>query len=189
MQTKYDALCKNQTWILVPYHPSYNVVGTKWVFKLKRNAYGSIFRYKTHLVAKAFHQNARIDFTETFSPMVKPQTIIIVLALVVSNSWPIRQLDVNNAFLNGELHETVYMIRPEGFKSSQYLTHVCKLIKALYGLRQTPWAWFDKLKNTMLQWEFIEYKSDASLFIYASNFSFLILLVYVDDILLVGSNA
>lgn len=188
MQREYDALCKNKTWVLIPPNSTYNVVGAKWVFKLKRTADGSISRYKVRLFAKGFHQNPGIDFTETFSPVVKPQTIRVVLAIVVSNGWPMRQLDVNNVFLNGDLQETVYMTQPEGFRSSQHPTHVCKLVKALYGLKQAPRAWFDKLKHTLIHWGFMESKSDASLFIYAAQSSFLALLVYVADILITGSN-
>ena len=84
---------------------------------------------------------------------------------------------MNNAFLNGELQETIYMAQPEGFQDSKYPTHVCKLVKALYGLKQAPRACFDKLKTTLLQWGFIESRSDASLFIYANGSVFLFLLV------------
>ena len=169
MQLEYDALMNNNTWRLVPWNSSYNVVGAKWVFKLKYNADGSIQRHKARLVAKGFHQNPGIDFHETFSPVVKSQTIRIILSLAVSHGWSIKQLDVNNAFFNGELTETVYMTQPEGFVHSQYPTHICQLVKALYGLKQAPRAWFDKLKFTLLQWGFLESKADVSLFTYSCN--------------------
>ena len=188
MQLEFDALMSNNTWQLVPWHYSYNIVGAKWVFKLKYNADGSIQPYKARLVAKGFHQNPGIDFNETFSPVVKPQTIRVVLSLAISQGWSIKKLDVNNAFLNGELNEIVYMTQPEGFVNSQHPTHVCKLVKALYGLKQAPRAWFEKLKFTVLKWGFIESKADASLFIYSCHNQFLALLVYVDDIILTGSD-
>jgi Reverse transcriptase (RNA-dependent DNA polymerase) len=92
-----------------------------------------------------------LDFTDTFSPVVKPTTIQIILSFAVTNNWSIRQLDVNNAFLHGELQETIYMSQPPDFTDSNYPTHVCKLHKALYGLRQSPRAWYHKLRDMLLQ--------------------------------------
>lgn len=109
MSLEFEALQKNGTWSLVPSRPNMNVVGYKWVYKLKHKADGSIERYKARLVAKGFQQQAGIDFSETFSPVAKLTTIQIVLSLVVHFNWTIRQLDVKNAFLNGELKEDVYM--------------------------------------------------------------------------------
>ncbi|RWR76373.1 putative polyprotein [Cinnamomum micranthum f. kanehirae] len=120
MALEFDALQHNGTWSLVPTRPNMNIVGCKWVYKLKYKADGSIQRYKARLVAKGFHQQAGVDFMETFIPVAKPTTIRIVLSLAVVFDWPIRQLDVNNAFLNGELKEEVYMTQPQGFVDSQY---------------------------------------------------------------------
>lgn len=109
MNIEYEALQRNNTWTLVLYSPTMNVVGHKWVFQIKRHADGTIERYKARLVAKGFHQQPGFDYIETFSPVVKPTTIRLVLSLVVSLNFPIKQLDFNNAFLNGDLHEAVYM--------------------------------------------------------------------------------
>ncbi|CAL2259375.1 unnamed protein product [Prunus armeniaca] len=109
MTEELNALIKNGTWSLVPYDPSMNVVGCKWVFRVKRKADGSIDRYKARLVAKGFHQQEGVDYTETFSPVVKATTIRTVLSLAVSNGWEAHQLDVSNAFLHGHLKEEVYM--------------------------------------------------------------------------------
>ena len=99
MSAEYDALVKNFTWKLVPSSSVQNVVGCKWVFRIKRNPDGSVARYKARLVAKGFNQRPGIDFTETYNPVVKPVTVRLILTFAVTNGWPLRQLDVNNAFL------------------------------------------------------------------------------------------
>ncbi|KAL5575117.1 hypothetical protein UlMin_016816 [Ulmus minor] len=109
MSAEYDALVQNGTWELVPPTPSQNIVGCKWIFRIKRNSDGTIDMYKARLVAKGFHQRPGVDYLETFSPVVKPTTVRVVLSLAVSRGWPFRQLDVNNAFLQGHLSEHVFM--------------------------------------------------------------------------------
>lgn len=101
-------------------------------------------------MAKGFHQNPGVEFFETFSIVVKGSTIRVILGLAVSNCWALRQLDFNNAFLNGNLMEEVYMSQPPDFANSEYPDYVCKLRKAIYGLKQAPRAWNDTLKNTLL---------------------------------------
>lgn len=120
---------------MVPSSPSQNVVGCKWVFKLKRNSDGSINRYKSRLVSKGFHQQYGIDFEETFSLVIKPPIVKFILPLAVQFNWPLRQLDVSNAFLYGYLREEVYMMQPLGYVDSMYPNHVCGLWKSLYGLK------------------------------------------------------
>ena len=127
MDAKFQALRNNHTWDLVPYQSKYNVVENKWVFKLKYNSNGSLNKYKARLEAKGFHQTLGVDFSETYSPVIKPSTIRVVLALVVQEGWDIRQLDVNNAFINGHLQENVYMSQLEGFVDFAKPHFVCKL--------------------------------------------------------------
>uniref|UniRef100_A0A2N9FJA4 Integrase catalytic domain-containing protein n=1 Tax=Fagus sylvatica TaxID=28930 RepID=A0A2N9FJA4_FAGSY len=115
MDEEFQALQKQGTWSLVPLPATKNVVGCKWVYKLKHNSDGSIARYKARLVAKGFHQQQGIDFDETFSPVIKPPTVRLILSLAVSLQWPLRQLDVKNAFLHGTLKEEVYMTQPQGY--------------------------------------------------------------------------
>lgn len=140
-------------------------------------------------MAKGFQQTPGIDYLETFSPVVKSSTIRVVLSLAVTYGWDIQQVDVNNAFLNGELVETVHMLQPEGFADSQNPHHVCKLTKALYGFKQAPRAWFEKLKHALLSWNFVNSVADSSLFIYKKDEQVMYVLVYVDDILLTGNDA
>lgn len=102
------------------------------------NSEGSISRYKAKLVAKGFHQQAGVDFHKTFSLVIKPTSVRLVLAIVVSYQWELRQLDVSNAFLHGYLNEEVYMHQPPGYIDSANPNYVCKLYKSLYGLKQAP---------------------------------------------------
>jgi len=109
MQDEYNALLSNNTWTLTTLPPNASLVGCKWVFKTKLNADGSFHRCKACLVAKGSHQTHGLDYAETFSPVVRHTTIRLVLAHAVTSGWPVRQVDVNNAFLNGDLSECVYM--------------------------------------------------------------------------------
>ena len=106
------------------------------VFRIKHNADGSVSRYKARLVAKGFHQTQGIDYNETFSQLVKASTVKLILSLAVLNHWSLRQVDINNACLHGYLTEKVYMQQPQGFVDQSKPTHICKLQKTLYGLKQ-----------------------------------------------------
>ena len=133
MVEEYQALVKN-TWTLVLLHPSMNVIDRKWIFCVKYNFDGTIQRFKARLVAKGFQQYVGVEFTNTFSPVIKSSTMRVVFTLAVTYNWEIRQIDFNNAFLNGEIVETVYLSQPAGFVSTSHPQHVCKLQKALYAL-------------------------------------------------------
>ena len=125
----------NGTWRLVPQPPRANVISGKWVFKHKYRADGSLARHKARWVVRGFSQQYGIDYDETFSPVVKPATIRVVISIVASRSWPIHHLDVKNAFLHGHLNETAYVQQPSGFVDSAAPDHVCLLQKSLYGLK------------------------------------------------------
>ena len=140
MNDEFQALVKNTTWHLVPPRDGLNVIDCKWVFKLKHKPDGSIDRYKARLVAKGFKQQYGVDYDDTFSPVVKPTTIRLLLSLAVSRGWSLRQIDIQNAFLHGLLHEDVYMKQPPGFVDSDHPNYLCKLDKSLYGLKQAPRA-------------------------------------------------
>ncbi|KAL9238891.1 hypothetical protein vseg_013261 [Gypsophila vaccaria] len=187
MTHQYNALLTNNTWELVPRTPNQNIVGCKWVFRTKYKPDGTLDKYKARLVAKGFHQRPGIDYIETFSPVIKPATIRVLLTLAVTNGWPLRQLDINDAFLQGTFHEDVYMAQPPGFANSTLPSHVCRLRKAIYGLKQAPRAWYTELRTFLTQSGFNNAISDTSLF-YKHGTHSLFLLVYVDDIIITGSD-
>ncbi|KAK2992688.1 hypothetical protein RJ640_029945 [Escallonia rubra] len=165
MREEINAIVKNKTWSLVPPYSSQNINGCKWVFHIKHKTDGTLDKYKVRLVAKGFHQRPGIDFTETFSPIVKPTTIRLLLTFFVFYKWPLYQLDVNNAFLQGSLEEEVYMSQPLGFADHKYPSYVCKLHKTIYGLHKAPRAWYNELRTFLVSYGFIISRSDTSLFI------------------------
>ncbi|GJT83033.1 ribonuclease H-like domain-containing protein [Tanacetum coccineum] len=188
MLDEYNALIKNNTWILVPRPSDANIVRSLWLFRHKYNADGTLNRYKARLVANGSTQLTGIDVDETFSPVVKPATIRTVLSLALSRHWPVHQLDVKNAFLHGSLSETVYMQQPPGFRDSQHPDHVCLLQRSLYGLKQAPRAWFQRFAAYAARVGFIHSRCDTSLFIYRRGSDTAYLLLYVDDIILTASS-
>nr|GEX17756.1 ribonuclease H-like domain-containing protein [Tanacetum cinerariifolium] len=133
MLDEYNALIKNKTWILVPRSHNVNIVRCLWIFRHKHNADGSLNRYKARLVANGSSQLAGIDVDETFCPVVKPATIRTVLSLAISRHWPVHQLDVKNAFLNGYLSETVYMQQPPA-SSTAFLQRIITSLHAEFSM-------------------------------------------------------
>lgn len=188
MLEEYQALQQQGTWSLVSLPPNKHAIGCKWVYRLKKNSYGSIARYKARLLAKGYLQEAGIDYQETFSPMAKQPTIRVLLSLALHCKWTTKQFDVSNAFLHGILDEEVYMHQPQGFVDPNNPHLVCKLHKALYGLKQAPWAWFSTFSSFLLHCGFKPSHCDPSLCIHHTSISLTILLIYVDDILLTDNN-
>jgi hypothetical protein len=188
MLQEFQALVSNGTWTLCPRPLNHNIIRNKWVYKIKQKPDGSIERFKARLVARGFEQQCGIDYNETFSPVIKPSTIHIILSLAIQFDWSIRQLDISNAFLHGYLGEEVFMEQPQGFVDREHPDYVCKLHKSLYGLKQAPRAWFNWLSSYLVELGFIASLVDPSLFIFTHGGIRLFMLIYVDDIILTGSH-
>lgn len=182
------ALQKNNTWEVTELPKGKKTVGCKWVFTVKCKADGSIDRYKARLVAKGYTQAYGIDYEETFAPVAKMNTIRVLLSIAVNLDWQLHQLDVKNAFLNGELSEEVYMDSPPGWEES-FRGKVCKLRRSLYGLKQSPRAWFERFTGTVKKYGYLQCQADHTLFTkHSSSGSITMLIVYVDDIVLTGND-
>jgi hypothetical protein len=158
------------------------------VFKIKQKPYGSVDRFKASLVAKGFDQKCGIDYHETFSPVIKPATIRLLLILAVQFNCELRQLDGSNAFLHGFLDEEVYMEQPPRFIDKSCPDFVYHLHKSIYGLKQAPRAWFTWLAQALLNLGFLASQVDSSLFIYHQGSIHIFILVYVDDIIITGNH-
>lgn len=135
MQLEIKALNDNSTWSVVDLPPGKKSIRCKWVYKIKYKAAGEVERFKARLVAKEYNQKEGLDYQETFSPVVKMVTVRIVVSIAAMQKWDIHQMDVHHAFLQGDLHEEVYMDLPLGFAGNKG-NQVCKLFKSLYGLKQ-----------------------------------------------------
>ena len=144
-------------------------------------------RYKARLIALGNKQEYGVDYEETFAPVAKMTMIRTILAIAASQSWRLHQMDVKNAFLHGDLKEKIYMKLPSSMTTSS--PHdVCKLRHSLYGLKQAPCTWFEKFHSTLLSFNFTQSQYDSSLFLHTSTLGIVILLVYVDDIIITGTD-
>ena len=154
--------------------------------KVKTN--GSIDRYKARF-AKEYTQKYGVDYQETFAPVAKHNTIRILISVAANQDWPLQQFDVKNTFLNENLEEEVYMELPPGIKhSSSEKNEVCKLKKSLYGLKQSPRAWFGRFSSVMKAFGYKQSNSDHILFIKYKEGKVTALIIYIDDMILTGDN-
>ena len=188
MDEEMAALDANETWDLVPLPEGKNAIGCKWVYKIKHNADGSISRYKARLVAKGYAQTYGIDYEETFSPVAKMATVRVIISVAAAKGWVLHQMDVNNAFLNGDLHEEVYMEQPQGYKNKKRPKYVCKLKKALYGLKQSSRAWHERIVTYLVSIGFRMSAADHSLYVRENETGIVIVCIYVDDLIVGGDN-
>ncbi|GJS25062.1 putative RNA-directed DNA polymerase [Tanacetum coccineum] len=189
MQDEMKSLYENNTFELTKLPKGKRALKNKWVYKLKTEEYTPRPRYKARLVVKGFSQKKGIDFDEIFSPVVKMGSIRVVLGLAASLDLEVEQMDVKTAFLHGDLDKEIYMEQPEGFQVKGKEDYVCRLQKSLYGLKQAPRQWYKKFESVIGKQGFRKTFSDHCVFFQRfGDDDFIILLLYVDDMLIVGKN-
>lgn len=188
MKEEINSIQENGTWDLVDLPKGHTLISARWVFKLKTGSLGTAHKYKARLVARGFEQRKGIDYTETFAPTVKWSTIRLVTALAASQSWDIHHLDVVTAFLNGELDSPVYMEQPPVFQVPGKEHLVCRLKKSLYGLKQSPRAWYTCIDSKLQAHGLHRSQGDHNLYFFREGKTIVLLVLYVDDIFLTGNN-
>lgn len=182
-----SALEKNETWFLEELPSGKRTINCKWIFKIKRDKDGNIERYKARLVAKGCSQRKGFDYNETYAPVARMTTMRTLMAIVIQEDLIVYQMDVKNAFLHGKLKEEIYMEVPPGYnKFNKDL--VCKLNKSIYGLKQASRAWNEMFDKVVKQLGLIQANADKCLYVGFFDTELVYLLLYVDDILLIGRN-
>ncbi|KAL1224686.1 Retrovirus-related Pol polyprotein from transposon TNT 1-94 [Cardamine amara subsp. amara] len=177
-------MVKNKVWDIVPLTEGHKEVGCKWIFKTKLDCNGNVERYKARLVAKGFNQKEDIDYSETFSPVSRKDSLRIIMALVAQYEPELHQMDVKTAFLNRDLQEEVYMRQSKGFIIECHEDMVCKLKKSIYGLKQASRQWYLKFDEIITKFGFKENVLDPCIYLKITGSKFIFLVLYVDDILL-----
>ena len=188
MKEELKSMTDNNVWVMTELPEGSKRVGCKWVFKTKRDSMGNVERYKARLVAKGYTQKDGVDYKETFSPVSKKDSLRIIMVLVAYYDLELHQMDVKTAFLNGNLEEKVYMDQPQGFETTEKESLVCKLKKSIYGLKQASRKWYLKFNNTILSYGFVENTVNKCIYMKVSGSRFVIMVLYVDDILLAAND-
>ena len=178
IQSELDSIKENEVWSVVERPNDKTVIGSKWLFKIKRNSRNEPEKFKARLVAKGYDQKYGIDYYETFAPVVKIQTLRTIFAIAANCGLFVHQIDIATAFLNGTLEEEIYIEPPPGSNFKE--NHVCKLKKSLYGLKQAPRSWNSTLVKFLQEYGLSQCKSDVCVFIN----NHLIVAIYVDDIII-----
>ena len=178
------------TWELVDPPPGANVVGSKWVFRAKKDAAGKVVRYKARLVAQGFSQVSGVNYFDTFAPVARLASIRSVLAMAAVNDYEIHQIDIKGAYLNGKLtsEETIYMKQAPGYAAAGLQNKVCRLFKTLYGLKQSGRRWYQCLVEIMNSLGFLRCEVDQAVFYRRKGTALIIVLVHVDDCTIVGTS-
>ena len=186
MENEINSLKKHDVWKLVELPEGRKTVGCKWIYKLKHDEDGNIERYKARLVAQGFSQKEGIDYDETFSPVVRFESIRTVLALAAQFGLSLHQMDVKTAFLNGELKEEIYMKQPPGYAQKGKEALVCLLHKSLYGLKQSARCWNEELDTQLKKMKFRQSSYDPCIYVRSEENEVFIIAVYVDDMIFGG---
>jgi hypothetical protein len=192
MEKEFSSLTKHGTWELVDLPEDANLVGSKWVYKTKRNADGTIDKHKARLVAQGYTQEEGIDYNEVFAPVAKYKSIRTILAIANQLNLEVHQMDVCSAFLNGVLEEDIFMKQPEGFVSEKFPKKVCKLKKSLYGLKQSARVWNKQIDEYLKKSGYVQNTADPCIYYRVEEVDgrsiTMIIGVYVDDTILMSND-
>ena len=183
IKKELEAHNENETWSLVERRPEMKIIDSRWVFRIKKDNTGNVCRYKARLCARGFMQRKGVDFTETFAPVVRYDSVRVLLAIVAERNYNLAQFDVQTAFLYGKLDEEIFMEIPEGLsvKGSSVKNIVCRLEKSLYGLKQAPRCWNREFSSFLREFKFRETDADHCIFVGDVSGSTVYLALYVDD--------
>ena len=188
MKSEMGSMYENQVWTLVDLPNDRKAVENKWIFKKKTDADGNVTVYKARLVAKGFRQIQGVDYDETFSPVAMLKSVRIMLAVAAFFDYEIWQMDVKTAFLNGNIEEELYMMQPKGFVDPKDADKVCKLQRSIYGLKQASRSWNLRFDEVIKGFGFVQTYGEACIYKKVSGSSIAFLVLYVDDILLIGND-
>jgi hypothetical protein len=186
MMEEHQSIMKNDVWEIVPRPKEKSVVTSKWVYKIKHAADGSVHKYKARFVARGFSQKEGEDYDETISPVPRYTSIRVIVSLVASMGWNLHQMDVKTTFLNGEIEEEVYIEKPQWFEVYSRDTHMCILKKDLYRLKKAPRAWYARMDSYITRLGFSKSHADPNLYYKFMDNALVILLLYVDDLFITG---
>ena len=189
LKDEMNSLDENSTWTLVDLPAGRNVIGCRWVLKIKTDEQGKLSRYKARLVAKGYSQIEGLDYDETFAPVVKHTTIRAILTISNHYQMDVQQMDVKTAFLNGKLREDIFMEQPPGFEKEEEKHKVCKLHKSLYGLKQASRQWNLVLHNTFINDGFKRLQADHCVYTKMIENDMIIVAIYVDDLIIASNNS
>jgi hypothetical protein len=164
MVEEYDSIVRNDVWEVVLRPVGKSILTSRWLYKTKYDADGSIEKYKARFVARGFSQIEGVDYDETFTPVGRYISIRSIISIAAKMGWSIHQMDVKTAFLNGFIDEEVYIEQPHGFEVSERKTQVCLLRKTLYALKQAPRAWYSRIDAYLLQMGFEKSDVDPNLY-------------------------
>ena len=161
---EYQSIMKNDVWDIVPRLEGRSVVTSKWIYRIKHAADGSVEKYKARFLARGFSQVEGIDYEETFSLFARYTSIQTIISLATSMGWKLHQMDVKTTFLNGEIEEEIYIEQPYVFVIHEKDSHVCRLKKAFYGLKQVPRAWYARIDGHLMSLGFSKSVVDPNLY-------------------------
>jgi hypothetical protein len=176
----------NKTCDVIDLLHGHRAIGLKWIFKAKKDEHGCLVKYKACLITKGYVQKPGIDYEEAFALVARMESVKLILAMTVHEGWRIHHMDVKLAFLNGSLEEVVYVQQSPGFSVGEQ-SQVLRLKKALYGLRQTPRAWYSKLHVSLTSLDFVRSDHKHAVYTRCTVSKPLMICVYVDDLLIAGT--